>query len=32
MSSEISDLLLPVSYFSKGMKFGVCFFDVYGVN
>jgi len=35
VSSEISDLLLFVSYFasqSKGMKFGYYFFDVYCVN
>ena len=35
VSSEISDLLLFVSYFaslSKGMKFGVYFFNVSCVN
>jgi len=35
LSTEISDLLLFVSYFasqSKGMKYGVYFFDVCWVN
>jgi len=35
VASEISDLLLFVNYFasqSKGIKFGVCFFDVCCVN